>query len=108
MRGWQVHTLAGHSSIVYEVAFSRDGNRVVSGSFDKLVKIWDTATGVEVSSCVERRCGLRGGEVIVRTFPVGYGLREGVPEAWRGGGSFCTRKARQNYVWAGRNSARPF
>ena len=49
VNGWQVHTLTGHSGTVYSVAFSPNGNRVVSGSFDMLVKIWDTETGAEVS-----------------------------------------------------------
>jgi len=48
--GRQVRTLTGHSGIVFSVAFSRDGNRVVSGSDDNLVKIWDTETGGGVSS----------------------------------------------------------
>jgi len=47
---WQVCTLTGHTEEVNEVAFSPDGKRVVSGSDDKLVKIWDVATGAEVSS----------------------------------------------------------
>ena len=45
-----MHTLTGHSDMVQSVAFSRDGNRVVSGSHDDLVKIWDTETGTEVRS----------------------------------------------------------
>ena len=52
MGGRQVHTLIGHTRDVNSVAFSPNGNRVVSGSDDKLVKIWDTETGVEVSSFV--------------------------------------------------------
>ena len=47
---WQVCTLEGHSSVVWTISFSVDGKRVVSGSFDKSVKIWDAATGVLVSS----------------------------------------------------------
>jgi len=50
--GRQVHTLTVHSGPVQSVAFSPNGNRVVSGSFDNLVKIWDTATGALVSSFV--------------------------------------------------------
>jgi len=50
--GRQVHTLTGHSGPVRSVAFSPNGNRVVSGSYDNLVKIWDTATGALVSSFV--------------------------------------------------------
>jgi len=45
-----MRTLTGHSGIVHSVALSLDGTRIVSGSFDKLVKIWNTETGAEVSS----------------------------------------------------------
>ena len=60
--GLQVHTLTGHSPMVWSlfgyrvVAFSPNGNRVVSGSYDNFVKIWDTDTGAEVSNFV----GVRG------------------------------------------------
>ena len=54
--GWQVRTLTGHSDDVWSVAISRDGTRVVSGSGDKLVKIWDVETGAEVSSFGGVRC----------------------------------------------------
>ena len=48
-----MRTLTGHNSgRVLSVAFSPDGTRVVSGSADELVKIWDTATGAEVRSVV--------------------------------------------------------
>ena len=56
LAGWQVCTLTGHWGPVYSVAFSPSGNRVISGSDDNLVKIWDTDTGTKVSSFV----GLRG------------------------------------------------
>ena len=55
MGGRQVHTLTGHLGMVREVAFSPNGNLVASGSNDCLVKIWDTETGVEVSSFVRVR-----------------------------------------------------
>ena len=45
-----MRTLTGHSDWVRSVAFSPDGKRVASGSDDRLVKIWDTETGDEVSS----------------------------------------------------------
>ena len=48
MGGCQECTLRGHSDSVNTVAFSGDGKRIVSGSFDKLVKIWNSETGAEV------------------------------------------------------------
>ena len=34
--------LRGHTGLVYSVAFSPDGMRVVSGSEDETICIWDT------------------------------------------------------------------
>ena len=45
-----MRTLEGHTSEVLSVAFSPDGTRVVSGSLDRLVKVWDVETGAEVGS----------------------------------------------------------
>ena len=45
---WQARTLDGHSLKVTSVAISLDGKRVVSGSADNAVKIWDPETGAEV------------------------------------------------------------
>ena len=38
-------TLAGHSYSVCSVAYSPDGKRIISGSGDNTVKIWDANTG---------------------------------------------------------------
>jgi hypothetical protein len=48
------YTLMGHASSVFSVAISADGKRVVTGSEDKLVKIWDVSTGDEVSLLISR------------------------------------------------------
>jgi WD40 repeat protein len=37
--------LVGHTAGVSSVAFSPDGQRIVSGSDDKSVRVWDAATG---------------------------------------------------------------
>ena len=47
--------MSGHSAAVVSVAFSPDGKHFVSGSEDKLVKVWHTETGTEVSSFVRLR-----------------------------------------------------
>ena len=41
----EVRTFTGHNGGVTGVAFSPDGKRVVSGSQDNTLKIWDAATG---------------------------------------------------------------
>jgi|TARA_B100000809_G_scaffold25732_1_gene22560 WD40 repeat protein len=37
-------TLKGHGKLVISVSFSPDGKRIVSGSGDKTVKIWDISS----------------------------------------------------------------
>ncbi|KAE9405675.1 hypothetical protein BT96DRAFT_314240 [Gymnopus androsaceus JB14] len=40
--------LAGHAEFVESVAISSDGKRVVSGSYDKTIRIWNAETGEQV------------------------------------------------------------
>jgi WD40 repeat protein/serine/threonine protein kinase len=59
LRGWEhaylrrlvdsnQRTLCGHTNAVWAVAFSPDGKRIVSGSQDHTLIIWDVQTGREV------------------------------------------------------------
>src|SRR5262249_57818537 len=43
--GQETLTFKGHTDLVYSVAFSPDGMRIVSGSRDQTVKVWDAQTG---------------------------------------------------------------
>jgi WD40 repeat protein/serine/threonine protein kinase len=46
--GQGIFTLRGHTSNVTSVAFSPDGRRIATSSFDRTVKLWETQTGQEV------------------------------------------------------------
>ncbi len=43
-----IRQLEGHSDMVRSVSFSRDSDRLVSGSNDKTVRLWDVATGQQL------------------------------------------------------------
>ncbi|HEV3203937.1 MAG TPA: WD40 repeat domain-containing protein [Gemmataceae bacterium] len=43
-------TLKGHTETIYAVAISPDGKTMVTGSFDKTLKLWDLATGTEIKT----------------------------------------------------------
>jgi WD40 repeat protein len=44
----QLQQLQGHDHDVVFVAFSPDGSKIVSGSCDTTIRVWDASTGVEI------------------------------------------------------------
>ncbi len=46
-KGTRKYKLRGHSSLVNDCAFSPNGCFIVSASYDKTLKIWDTISGQE-------------------------------------------------------------
>ena len=45
-----LHTLKGHTDAVRSAAFSPYGQRIVSGSHDNTLKIWDASSGKELQT----------------------------------------------------------
>jgi len=45
-----VRLLKGHQNVILSLAFSADGRRLVSGSFDKTARIWDVTTGASLQT----------------------------------------------------------
>ncbi|AFY43299.1 serine/threonine-protein kinase [Nostoc sp. PCC 7107] len=56
-------TLIGHSEAVNSAAISPDGNTLASGSGDKIIKLWNLATGEQIRT-------LRGHSELVRSFAI--------------------------------------
>jgi WD40 repeat protein len=48
--GRLVTVLKGHTEAVYAIAFTPDGKQVLTGSFDKTIKLWDAVTGKEIKT----------------------------------------------------------
>jgi WD40 repeat protein len=59
--GWRIAaTLVGHESVVKALAFSPDGSRLFSGSFDGEIKVWDVRTRRQLAAwnAKQKLCGL--------------------------------------------------
>lgn len=80
--------LKGHGQAVFSAAFSADGKLVITGSEDSHAKLWDAATGKEVS-LTDGQLGLQGhsaGVTSVAFSPDGEraitGSRDGTAKIW--------------------------
>jgi WD40 repeat protein len=62
-----IRTLEGHSVFVYGCAFSPDGKLIVSASYDRTLKVWDSETGQTLATFFAdgpmRRCVVYGGMI---------------------------------------------
>ncbi|KIO00881.1 hypothetical protein M404DRAFT_80384, partial [Pisolithus tinctorius Marx 270] len=76
LKGWPVgqQLLHGHTLGVQSVAFSPDGRRIVSGSRDKTVRVWDVKGGVQIGIPLE---GHASGVISVAFSPNGKRIISG-------------------------------
>ena len=51
--GGLVGEIRGHRGPINGVCVSPDGTRIISGSWDRMVKVWDMATGTELRTLTE-------------------------------------------------------
>ena len=47
--GKEIAVLEGHAGLVNSAAFSGDGKRVVTASWDNTARIWDAESGKEIA-----------------------------------------------------------
>ena len=52
-----LHTLVGHTGLIYHAQLNPDNTTVITGSYDKTAKIWDVSTG----ECLYTLTGYTGG-----------------------------------------------
>jgi len=52
--GREIASLNGHQGYVWTAAFSPDGKRIVTASWDKTARVWDAETGREIASLNKR------------------------------------------------------
>ena len=50
--GTLVHTFKGHTNSVFGMAVTRAGQHIISGSWDRLVTVWNVASRRLVSTCI--------------------------------------------------------
>ena len=71
--GHVLHTLISHTAEVRGLAFSPDGRRIATSSWDRTIKLWDPDTGREVFTLRGHTAGL----LVVAFSPDGHRLVSG-------------------------------
>jgi WD40 repeat protein len=55
--GRLIRSLIGHKDQVVALAFSPDGRRIISASFDRIIRIWDANNGSTLGTTIVARNG---------------------------------------------------
>ena len=76
--GALLQTLEGHTDLITSVAFSPNGQKLASGSWDGTVRVWDTASGVHLQT-FDHQCGVQS----ITFSPLGQKLASGSRDGLR-------------------------
>jgi WD40 repeat protein len=101
--GAEVMTLRGrHTDIILSIAFSPDGERIVSGSFDETVKVWDAATGAEIMTLHGHRLAVADVAFSPDGKRIASGSNDGTIKVWdvSTGTELMTLVGHENEVWS--------
>jgi WD40 repeat protein/serine/threonine protein kinase len=80
--GRVLQTLIGHSLDVISIAFSPDGRRIATASYDRTIKLWDPATGREVFTLRGHTAALLGLAFSPDGFRIVSGGYDGTARVW--------------------------
>jgi serine/threonine protein kinase len=58
VRGQELRRFSGHSGSIKCLAFSADGKRLITGSDDKTIRLWDVSTGREIQRFSRHTAGI--------------------------------------------------
>ena len=100
--GKELLTLKGHNRWISSVAFSPDGQRIVTGSEDQTAKVWDAASGKELLTLKGHSVGI----LSVAFSPDGQRIVTGsddqTAKVWEAasGKELLTLKGHSDWIWS--------
>ena len=78
----EVRTLRGHRGAVVAVAYSPDGQQIVTGSFDHTARLWDANTGTVIHSLVGHSGAVRSAAFSTTGDRIGTASADGTAKIW--------------------------